>query len=465
MFKRKTIFSRLFLSYSFIIVTSLLLFIGVFFYLFHVNLYKEYESIFSHHYAQLEEQLQNLNNLNSQDYEAAKNLSYSLHQPGYFIYIVDEESKQIFGPDPHQTNHKIGISNEIINKATTGLKVTEGGFKNGQLQYTVAAKLSTSLNGVKTPIMVMVFHDLTHEYIQVIVMIILTFIISLAFAGIVLWFISRKITAPLREMNDIAKKYAKGDFSKSVQYQSSDEIGQLAKSFNYMSKELDQLETRRKQFISTISHELRSPLTSIKGFIIALMDGTIPEHRRTHYLSLMKDETERMIKLVNDTLDINQMEEGHVQIYRTEYDLTAQVNNIILKFEPHLAKKDLEISFHSDQKYDVYADKERIEQVFINLLQNAVQFSKKGGLITITLVREGQFVKVKIQDYGEGIPEEHLQLIWRRFYKVDEARTNKTGAGLGLSIVKSILDLHDAEIEIQSKLGQGTVVTFTLPIA
>ena len=266
-------------------------------------------------------------------------------------------------------------------------------------------------------------------------------------------------------MNDIAKKYAKGDFSKSVQYQSSDEIGQLAKSFNYMAKELDQLETRRKQFISNISHELRSPLTSIKGFIIALMDGTIPEHRRTHYLSLMKDETERMIKLVNDTLDINQMEEGHVQIYRTEYDLTAQVNNIIHKFEPHLAKKDLEIRFHSDQEYDVYADKERIEQVFINLLQNAVQFSKKGGLITITLIREGQFVKVKIQDYGEGIPEEHLQLIWRRFYKVDEARTNKTGAGLGLSIVKSILDLHDAEIEIQSKLGEGTVVTFTLPIA
>ena len=120
MFKRKTIFSRLFLSYSFIIVTSLLLFIGVFFYLFHVNLYKEYESIFSHHYAQLEEQLQNLKNLNSQDYEAAKNLSYSLHQPGYFIYIVDEEGKQIFGPDHIKPIIKLGFQMKLLTKQQQG---------------------------------------------------------------------------------------------------------------------------------------------------------------------------------------------------------------------------------------------------------------------------------------------------------------------------------------------------------
>ena len=157
----------------------------------------------------------------------------------------------------------------------------------------------------------------------------------------------------------------------------------MAKSFTYMAKELNQLETRRKQFISNVSHELRSPLTSIKGFIIALLDGTIPDNRRPHYYGLMKDETERMIKLVNDTLDMNQLEEGHSKILRTDYNLTEQIDRIIHKLEPHFVKKDLEIRFNADSEYCVYADKGRIEQVIVNLLQNAVQFSNKNALIDI----------------------------------------------------------------------------------
>lgn len=464
MLRNKTIFSRMFLSYSFIILLSLLLFILVFFYLFHIKLYKEYEDTYQHQYVQIEKQLQNQVNFDWNDNETAEILSYSLNQPGYQIFILDEESKQIFGPDPVQTSRNISISDDILKQVTSGEKVSEGGFESGELRYTVASTLNIDINGEETAIMVMVFHELTHEYKQVIWMILYTFFIAIVFAGVILWFMSKKITAPLREMSEIARQYAKGDFSKSVQYQLNDEIGQLAKSFTYMAKELNDLESKRRQFISDVSHELRSPLTSIKGFIIALMDGTIPNNRRVHYYGLMKDESERMIKLVNDTLDMNQLEEGY-KIFRINYNLTEQINRIFHKFESQLAEKEMEIRIHTDNEYNVFADKERIEQVIVNLLQNAIEYSNKKAPIDIFLMKDSQNVSVLIQDYGDGMEEDQLDLIWRRFYKVDEARTNKSGAGLGLAIVKSILDLHETEIKVKSKLGEGTAFSFVLPLS
>ena len=460
-----TIFSKLFLSYLVIIVASFFLFIVVFFYLFHINLYKEYEETYQHQYVQVERQLQNQERFDWIDSETAEILRYFLNQPEYYIYITDEEGRQILGPDPDNTSQFIGISDDIIQQVKVEGKVASGSWENGELRYIVASPLpSANIDGIDNPMMVMIFHDLTHEYLQVLIMILFTFAIAIVFAGVIIWFISKKITAPLREMNQVAMHYAKGDFSKTVQNKSNDEVGQLVKTFTFMAEELNHLENRRKQFISNVSHDLRSPLTSIKGFIIALLDGTIPDNRRLHYYRLMKDETERMIKLVNDTLDMTQLEEGHSEILRTEYNLTEQINRIIHMLEPHFVKKDLEIRFHADSEYVVYADKGRIEQVMVNLLQNAVQFSNKNALIDIYIIRDGSYVKVMIQDYGEGIEKDQLDLIWKRFYKVDEARTSKSGVGLGLAIVKSILDLHGSEINVKSKLGEGTTFSFSLPL-
>ena len=454
----------MFLSYSLIIVLSFLLFIAVFFYLFHLNLYKDYETIYEHQYIQVEKQLENQKKFNWSNSETAEILSYSLNQPGYHIYIVDESGTRIFGPNETST-YSLPLSEAILNQVNAGTHVSKGGLKNGELRYMVASQLTTNIDNVNQPIMVMIFHELSHEYQQVIWMILITFIIVIVVAGVVLWLMSKKITAPLREMSDVARHYAKGDFAETVHYKSDDEIGQLAKSFTYMANELNNLETIRRQYISNLSHELRSPLTSIKGFIIALMDGTIPSNRQSHYYGLMKDETERMIKLVNDTLDMNQLEEGKSKIFRTNYNLTEQITTIILKLEPHSSDKQLNIRFDHTQKYMVYADRERMEQVLVNLIHNAIQFSHVEGLIDIKLVGEGRYVKVMVQDYGIGIEEQHLDLIWRRFYKIDEARSNKTGSGLGLAIVKSILDLHDTEINVDTKIGEGTIFSFKLPLS
>ncbi|TXL64059.1 HAMP domain-containing histidine kinase [Cerasibacillus terrae] len=464
MLKKNSIFSRLFISYSLIIVLSFLLFIAVFFYLFHLNLYEEYEEIYQHQYVQVEKQLSNQKEFNWSHSETAEILSYSLYQPGYHIYLVDERGDQIFGPNLNQASTYIPIQNDILNEVMMGNKVSEGGFENGELRYTIATMLSTSIDEVEQPIMVMIFHELNHEYQQVIWMILVTFFIAIMFAGVVLWFMSKRITAPLREMSEIARHYAKGDFSNSVRYQSNDEIGQLAKSFTHMADELNDLETMRRQYISNVSHELRSPLTSIKGFIIALMDGTIPNNRHDYYYRLMKEETERMIKLVNDTLDMNQLEEGHHKLLKTNYNLTHQINTIIDKLEPHCTEKQLQIRLHTNRDYYVNADKERIEQVIVNLLHNAIQFSSSQSVVDIKLTEERPYVYVYIQDNGIGIEEKQLDLIWRRFFKVDEARSNKSGAGLGLAIVKSIIDLHETEIKVQTKPGEGTTFSFNLPL-
>src|SRR5699024_7009231 len=206
MFKKNTIFSRMFLSYALIIILSLLLFIAVFFYLFHINLYKEYEEIYEHHYVQLENQLQNQKIFGWTDNETAEILSYSLEQPGYRMYFVDEKGKQILGPEASQGDT---IPSEVLDEVEAGGTMSEGGFKDGELQYTIASKLNTSINGFNQPIMVMIFHELTHEYQQVIWMILLTFLIAIVFAGIILWLMSKRITAPLRDMRLIARDYAK----------------------------------------------------------------------------------------------------------------------------------------------------------------------------------------------------------------------------------------------------------------
>lgn len=467
MFKKNTIFSKLFLSYLFIIVVTFIIFIGVFFYLFHINMYKNYEATYEHEYNKIEAHLQSKIKYDWTDDEFTESLSYTFTHADYHIYIIDENETKIFGPFEEQTTQLNDLSQDLMEKIIAGKYVSEGGFMNGKLRYVVASPLDLDAQEVDTPLfMVMVFHDMNHEYIKVILMIIITLSIALIFAGCILWYISKKFTKPLREMNEIAIEYAKGDFSKSVQYESNDEIGQLAKSFTYMAEELNNLESRRKQFVSNVTHDLRSPLTSIKGFLIAFLDGTIPEERRNHYYGIMKNETERMIKLVNDTLEMTQLEEGEHIISRADYNLVEQIERIIFKFEPQLEKKNLQIRFQS--KYPsvyVYADEARIEQVLINLLQNAIQFSYPDSPIDIRIEKDEQQVKVHIRDYGEGIENSKLHAIWKRFYKADEARTNKVGFGLGLAIVKSILDYHDSEVTVDSTLGEGTTFTFTLPLS
>src|SRR5690625_4045069 len=295
---------------------------------------------------------------------------------------------------------------------------------------------------------------------------VLASITSIIITGLFTYYLSKIITAPIREMNRISLQIARGQFDQRVKIKTDDELGELGGTFNYMAQELASLDQMRKNFVSDVSHDLRSPLTSIHGFVRAFLDDTIPNGRKHHYLTIMKDQTERLIKLVNDLLDMSQIESGQLAIQPTIFNLSELIRQVVARMEPEFVNKKLNVELRSEEAQDifVFADPDRIDQVIDNLIQNAVQFSSYDSSVEVFLKKEDQAV-ISIRDYGPGIRQEDIQSIWERFYKADRARTKKVGTGLGLSIVRHILTLHQTDIEVKSEVGRGTTFTFMLPIA
>nr|WP_281419858.1 HAMP domain-containing sensor histidine kinase [Evansella tamaricis] len=292
----------------------------------------------------------------------------------------------------------------------------------------------------------------------------MTILLALVIAGFIIFFTSRKITSPLREMNHSALQFAKGDFNHRVKIETKDEIGQLGETFNYMAQELASIDQMRKDFVANVSHDLRSPLTSIRGFLGALMDGTIPKEQQNKYLEIMKNETERLMKLVEDLLDMARLEANQIDINPVNYNVSEQLRLSIAKMEPLISQHEVDIELNGED-INVTADRDRMEQVINNLLQNAIQFSKKNSKIEVTIKKVGEEAEISIRDFGLGMDEEDLKYIWERFYKKEKARSTKGGTGIGLSIVKHIIDLHGTSIQVESELNYGTTFSFTLKLA
>jgi signal transduction histidine kinase len=293
-------------------------------------------------------------------------------------------------------------------------------------------------------------------------------IISITITGLFTYYLSKRNTAPLREMNRVALHIARGQFDQRVKIKTRDELGELGETLNYMAQELAGLDQMRKDFVANVSHDLRSPLTSIHGFVRAFLDDTIPNERKRHYYTIMEEQTERMIKLVNDLLDMARIEAGQLEIRPVIFNLSELVRQVVARMEPEIMKKQVNVELISEisevaQDIHVFADPDRIDQVIFNLVQNALQFSSSKSSVEVILKKAEQAV-ISIRDYGPGIRKEDLESIWERFYKADRARTKKAGTGLGLSIVKHILVLHQTDIQVESEIGSGTIFTFTLPI-
>lgn len=288
--------------------------------------------------------------------------------------------------------------------------------------------------------------------------------VAILLAIILVYVFSLRFTRPLKQINNAAKLIAEGDFQKRLVVSSQDEIGQLADSFNHMVEDLQRLEELRRGFIANVSHELRTPMTSIRGFIEGILDGTIPPEKQEAYLTIVRDETNRLNRLVNDLLDLAKMESGELTLTMKPFDINELIRLCVIKLETIITSKNLEIeaSFEFDSM-TVMADRDSIERVIINLLHNAVKFSNENSKIIVETAKNKEKVFVSVKDNGIGIDENDKKRIWDRFYKSDKSRgKDKTGTGLGLAIVKNIITEHKQDIWIESEIGVGTKFTFSL---
>lgn len=288
--------------------------------------------------------------------------------------------------------------------------------------------------------------------------------IAIILSVFLIYIFSKKITNPLKQMNEVAKIIARGDFKQRVQIKSQDEIGELATSFNQMVVALENLEDMRRGFIANVSHELRTPMTSVKGFIEGILDGTIPPERHNYYLNIVREETGRLSRMVNNLLDLAKLEAGEVTISLRDFNINELIRRCIIKLESIIVEKEIQIeaNFQREEFY-VNADSDAIERVVLNLVHNAVKFTPNGGKITINTVRQRGKIYVSVTDTGIGIDKEELDRIWERFYKSDKSRgRDKTGTGLGLAIIKTIINEHKQDIRVESEVGKGSKFIFSL---
>jgi signal transduction histidine kinase len=291
-------------------------------------------------------------------------------------------------------------------------------------------------------------------------------VFTLLICFIAVYLMTYRLTKPFRQMSNATKRYSVGDFSPRIDVKGRDELAELCSEFNSMATALETLESSRRSFVANVSHELKTPMTTISGYIDAILDGTIPEKEQSHYLEIVSDEVKRLSRLVVAMLNMSKIEAGEIQIHRSKFDITELIFSTMLSFEQVISNNKIEVEdIESLESVTVSADKDMLHQVIYNLVDNAVKFTPESGKIRLKLIKDEKNVTFSISNTGAGISPEEISKVFERFYKVDKSRSyDVKGAGLGLYIVKTIVEMHGGSVSAQSEEGQYAVFSFTIPI-
>lgn len=301
---------------------------------------------------------------------------------------------------------------------------------------------------------------------HIFVMFLLSAAIALAIITIAVYFMTGKIAKPIRNLETATTRYAEGDFSYRVpELHSNDELSSLITKFNAMASSLSALEDSRRSFVANVSHEFKTPMTTIGGFINGILDGTIPEEKQPYYLNIVSSEIDRLSRMVNMMLNISKIETGNVTMTFDTFDITQKLVSTFLGFEQLISEKNIEIEGFDDlSPLPVHGDSAMLEQAIYNLTDNAVKFTDNGGKISVHVSHDKKNVYFAITNTGKGIPEKDIDKVFDRFYKVDRSRsTDVKSTGLGLYLVKSIINLHHGTISVESVPDEYTRFTVKLP--
>ncbi len=281
---------------------------------------------------------------------------------------------------------------------------------------------------------------------------------------VIVYVVTHRFISPLREMSRAAKAYARGQFDVRVTVIGDDEIAELATAFNNMAASMQTMEDMRRSFLANVSHDLRTPMTTISGFIDGILDGAIPPEKHEYYLGIIASEVRRLSRLVSQLLDISRLEAGERKFTPETYDICEQGREIIIANIQRLEEKNLDVRFECDRdNMYVSADKDSVHQIFYNICDNAIKFSREGGVYEVKITEKDEKVFVSVYNEGQGIPAEDIPNVFERFYKSDKSRgMDKKGVGLGMYIARTIIEAQGEKIWVESEEGKWCRFTFTL---
>ena len=317
--------------------------------------------------------------------------------------------------------------------------------------YVVMNKSVSSISKSMNPIS-------NYMYYVFLIILILSLIIVIVFHFIVY--------RPFKKISKATSEYAKGNLKyQGLKIKSKDEFGDLSEKIIFMANKMKETDDIQKKFIANISHDFRSPLTSIKGYLEAMLDGTIPPEFNEKYLNILLFETERLNKLTSSLLTLNTWDTNAINLDLSDFDIVPLVRNIVASFEGQCSKKKVTLDvLFGEKSYIVNGDQMKLQQVLYNLIDNAIKFSHNNSSINISVTDRNDKIFVSVKDSGIGIPKDSINKIWDNFYKTDISRgKDKTGTGLGLAIVKEVITSHNENINVISTEGVGTEFIFTLP--
>ncbi len=359
---------------------------------------------------------------------------------------VSRETLSRIGESFYEVGNMDGLFSSAYYTAATPIEVPG----NVTVGYVIAAMPADEF--------VQYIHETFRTYLISALVVLLVF-------SVIIYIVTYRLVKPLREMSAAAKRFAEGDFSCRIQVRGQDEVAQLEQAFNAMAISLSSTEDMSRSFVANVSHELKTPMTTIGGFVDGILDGTIPPDKQNYYLKIVSDEVKRLSQLVNAMLDLSRIDNGSLRINPVLVDLTDIASSCLLSFEQRIEQKHVRVEGLSEcDRVEVIADRDLIGQVIYNLLDNAVKFVDEGGTITVRIEQKNNRVICAVRNTGEGLSPEEMPRVFERFYKTDRSRSrDKTGVGLGLYIVKTVINLHKGEITVRSVQGEYCEFVFWLP--